>query len=104
MAGVQWPNGTPDEFFKKRFAQGLIALIADVDARAKRNAPIKTGALKSSGRWRSVGDYVVEQFGSARVNYAAKRERGPNRDPSTEHYLEHAARDVSNGDIAQYFK
>lgn len=104
MSGIQWKGTPPDKLFLQKFHEGLIAMIADVDAKAKANAPVVTGALKNSGRFRSQGDMVIEQFGNSRVQYAALRERGPNRKASTEHYLERAAQDVSKGNIAQYFK
>lgn len=102
---ITWQGDEPQTFYQKRFAQGMLQLISDVDRLAKGRAPVVTGALKNSGRFKAQGaNSVVESFGNARVNYAAKRERGPNRNPATEHYLENAAREVASQDISLYFK
>lgn len=104
MGAIQWKTAAPEEFWQQKFRTGLLAMMTEVDREAKINAPVKTGALKNSGRFYEQAGDVIEQFGNNRVQYAAKRERGPNRDSSTEHYLERAARDVSSGNIARFFQ
>lgn len=94
----------------KRAVQGLFKMAYDIASQARINAPVVTGALRATIRVRETNSQeeleVVAggQFGSRIVDYAAIREKGPNRNHSTEHYMENAARSVMTGNyIKKYF-
>lgn len=89
--------------------EGLFRLGYDIAAQARRNAPVVTGALRNSIRVEAdaydiyirAGGTVV---GNKRIDYAMKREKGPNRNPMTEHYLENAQKMLMSGDyMIKYF-
>ena len=87
----------------QKAVQALFKLGYDIAAQARSNAPVLTGALRNTIGVREVSDGEIEvkaggQFGSRLVDYAYIRELGPNRDPSTEHYMENAARSIMSGD------
>ena len=43
-------------------------------------------------------------FAGYKVDYALIREKGPNRDSATEHYMENAANSIMSGDyMKKYF-
>lgn len=89
--------------------KGLFRMGFDVASQARRNAPYLTGALRSTIRVEETADKSVEviaggSFAGKKVDYALLREEGPNRDPSTVHYLENALTTIVSGDyINRYF-
>lgn len=93
---------------------GLVKMGFDIASRARINAPYQTGALRSTIRVQPQGDNNLEviaggTYGGKKgyrrmVNYAWKREIGPNRNPSTVHYMQNAANSVMSGDyLKKYF-
>ena len=89
---------------------GIASMLYDVQANAQRRAPVVTGDLRRSIHQEEIktGEHLVlvagGSFNGIKVDYAAKREAGPNRDPSTEHYMANAFRDVVSGDwLKRYF-
>lgn len=99
----------------KRVKEGVFAIAYDIAAQARRNAPVVTSALRNSLRveddaagkviYIKAGGIVAQGTAGARkVDYAYKREMGPNRNPATEHYLENAQRAVMSGEfMKKYF-
>lgn len=88
---------------------GMFKLGGAMAAQARSNAPIVTGALRNSIRIEAEGNIVYVRAGGTVINnkkidYAYKREQGPNRNPATEHYMENAERAVMNGDWQKYFR
>lgn len=89
--------------------KGLMKLGYDIANQARRNAPYLTGALRNTIRVQEAGTNAVEvraggTFGGKKVPYAWKREQGPNRNPSTEHYMENAQKQIMSGDyLKKYF-
>lgn len=94
--------------------KGLFQLGYDIAAQARINAPYVTGALRSTIRVVPVNNNTLEviaggTFGGTKkgkrmVDYAWKREQGPNRNPATEHYMENASKTVMTGDyLRKYF-
>ena len=89
--------------------RSLIIMGYDIAKQARQNAPYLTGALRDSIRVQPVSQGVVEviaggTFGGKDVPYAWIREQGPNRNPSTEHYMENAQKQVMSGDyLKKYF-
>lgn len=101
---------------------GILEMAFDTANQARMRAPYVTGALKNSIRvdtshdpdvlviaggsssWMSTppkGAKTIYRF----VNYADKREKGPNRNPATEHYMEYAKDDIMAGNWQQkYFR
>lgn len=99
----------------RRVKEGVFAIAYDIAAQARRNAPVVTSALRNSLRveddatgkaiYIKAGGIVAQGTAGARkVDYAYKREMGPNRNPATEHYLENAQRAVMSGEfMKKYF-
>lgn len=88
---------------------GMFKLGGAMAAQARSNAPIVTGALRNSIRIEAEGNVVYVRaggtvIGNKKIDYAYKREKGPNRNPATEHYMENAERAVMNGDWQKYFR
>ena len=115
-----------ESFGKKVNDSANIALLKmgmDIRKRAIQRAPVVTGALRNSIRGpyhTDTGEYTITAGGSSAngivrtkskvytieryVDYADKREKGPNRNPATEHYMERAKDDIMSGNwIQQYF-
>ena len=94
---------------KPRALEGLFALGYDIAAQARRNAPVVTGALRNSIRLEEDGETIYIRAGGTvinnkRIDYAMKREQGPNRNPATEHYMANAQRAIMTGDyLTKYF-
>lgn len=103
----------------KRFIEGVFELGFDIAKLARKNAPYVTGALRNSIRVeespekdailvRAGGVVSSGNFNGVRiarmVDYAYKREIGPNRNPATEHYMANAQRAIMSGDyLKKYF-
>lgn len=96
---------------------GMFKLGGAMAAQARSNAPVVTTALRQSIRVEAEGNIVYVRAGGTvvfiqqkgkqankRVDYAYKREKGPNRNPATVHYMENAERAVMNGDWQKYFR
>lgn len=104
---VKWNNANIS-LINKKAVKGLFRMGFDIAAQARSNAPYVTGALRSTIRVEEAGDNIQViaggSFGSRRVDYAWKREQGPNRNPMTEHYMENATRTIVNGNyMKKYF-
>ena len=93
----------------QRAMKGMFRMGFDIATLARQNAPYLTGALRNTIRVQEAGSDSLEviaggSYGGKKVNYAWKREQGPNRNPATEHYMEKAAKAVMTGDyIKKYF-
>lgn len=88
---------------------GMFKLGGAMAAQARSNSPIVTEALRTSIRIEAEGNIVYVRAGGTvirnkKIDYAYKREKGPNRNPATEHYMENAERAVMNGDWQKYFR
>lgn len=121
---VEW-NKPRIKNYKQKFINGLFDMAWDIRNFAIGRAPYVTGALKNSIRVddRKVDTGTIEVIaggvsapmeqlvmtgfsarpkkiakGARFVNYAAKREQGPNRNPATEHYMQNSLNDVLRGD------
>lgn len=106
---LKWDN-TKLSLMNKEAVQGLFRLGFDIASQARRNAPYVTGALRNTIRVQETSDqYTLEivaggTYAGYKVDYAMKREEGPNRDPSTEHYMENATDVVMSGNyLEKYF-
>lgn len=77
----------------KQLNKGGTRMITDILRMARQNAPVKTGALRNSGRFQQTGTtHWRITFGNGRVPYARLREHENHLHPNTTHYLEKAAR------------
>lgn len=87
---------------ERKAAQALVVMGYDILGWAKVKAPVKTGALRNSIRVAERGESVIVSAGGSAggkvVNYAYKREIGPNKNPATEHYMENSFKQVTSGD------
>lgn len=103
---VRWDDKNIS-LINQRAIKGLFQMGFDIAAQARSNAPYVTGALRATIRVEEAGDNVQViaggSFGSRRVDYAWKREQGPNRNPLTEHYMENATRMIVNGNYMQKY-
>lgn len=76
--------------------KGGVRMMTDILRMARQNAPVKTGALRNSGRFQQVGNTHWQiTFGNGRVPYARLREHINRLHPNTTRYLERAARTAS---------
>lgn len=76
--------------------KGGVRMMTDILRLARQNAPVKTGALRNSGRFQQVGNTHWQiTFGNGRVPYARLREHTNRLHPNTTRYLERAARTAS---------
>lgn len=103
MAGIKW-QVNPRTLYDKRFKQGVIMMMSDVERKAMARAPVLTGALRNSARLQASDKSVAVIFGSTRVPYAYIRHEVNHKHPSTVQYLAKAAQEVANSDIGRYFK
>lgn len=99
----------------QRMNEGLLSLGYAIANKARENAPVVTSALRNSIRVEphkeeftvdiiAGGIVANSSVGRRYVNYADKREAGPNRNPATEHYMENAQKFVMTGDyMKEYF-
>lgn len=90
----------------------MFKMAYDIEGEATMRAPVLTSALKNSIRVEENGIYVFIKAGGVVatgnrgakfVDYAEKREQGPNRDPSTEHYMENAMKEIMSGDFLKTY-
>lgn len=105
---VTWDNQKIGSI-ERNVVKGLVGLGFDIAAQARKNAPYVTGALRNTIRVNEISDNSVEviaggNFGGRKVDYAWIREQGPNRNPTTEHYMENAKNTIMTGNyMAKYF-
>lgn len=72
--------------------KGGARMMTDILRMARQNAPVKTGALRNSGRFQQTSTLTWRiTFGNGRVPYAPLREHVNRLHPNTTHYLERAA-------------
>lgn len=84
--------------------KGGVRMMTDILRIARQNAPVKTGALRNSGRFQQVeASHWRITFGNGRVPYARIREHENRLHPNTIRYLERAARTASSR-TKTYFK
>lgn len=92
---------------ERKAAQALVVMGTDISNFAGDRAPYLYGGLSNSIRVSKRGDSVIvaaggiiapSERGPVLVNYAYEREMGPNRNPSTEHYMEKSFKQVVSGD------
>lgn len=77
--------------------KGGVRMMTDILRLARQNAPVKTGALRNSGRFQQVGNTHWQiTFGNSRIPYARLREHTNRLHPNTTRYLERAARTASS--------
>lgn len=83
--------------------KGGARMMTDILRLARQNAPVKTGALRNSGRFQQIGNTHWQiTFGNSRIPYARLREHTNRLHPNTTHYLERAAR-TANTRTKTYF-
>jgi len=83
--------------------KGGARMMTDILRMARQNAPVKTGALRNSGRFQQVGNTHWQiTFGNGRIPYARIREHENRLHPNTVRYLERAAR-TANSRTKTYF-
>ena len=104
---LQWDDAAIN-LMNTKAVKGLFTMGFDIAAQARRNAPVVTGALRNSIRVQETGTNTVEviaggTYAGKKVDYAWKREKGPNRDPATEHYMENAKNSIMVGDYMQKY-
>lgn len=119
----QW-NKRKIQGYEQKFIQGLIKMGYDIRSKAIDKAPWVTGALRNSIRVdgkQAFDNGIVEVIaggtsapmdsrdkrytfkGMRFVDYAWKREKGPNRNPATEHYMEHSLDEIMRGNWEQIY-
>lgn len=77
--------------------KGGTRMMTDILRLARQNTPVKTGALRNSGRFQQTGNTHWQiTFGNSRVPYARIREHTNRLHPNTTHYLERAARTAAS--------
>lgn len=104
---LKWDNSVLN-LMNTNAVRGLFQMGFDIAAQARRNAPYVTGALRSTIRVQDTSENTVEiiaggTYGGKKVDYAWKREQGPNRNPATEHYMENAQKSIMVGDYMQKY-
>lgn len=105
---LKWDNSVLN-LMNTKAVNGLVRMGFDIASQARRNAPYVTGALRNTIRVRDTSENTVEviaggTYGGKKVDYAWIREKGPNRNPATEHYMENAKNSVMVGDyMKKYF-
>lgn len=107
-------NGQALDKIERKTLIGIMRMAQDIRTEARVNAPYLTGALSNSIRVEEDGytTYIkaggivsTGSLGPKKVDYAMKREEGPNRDPTTEHYMRNAMNSIMTGDyMRHYFK
>ena len=114
---LKW-NKTAEGQINRARIDATFNLGYDIAAKARANAQVVSGALRNSIRVETIagdkGIQVIAGGASSKiangivrfVDYAAKRERGPNKPkvPPSEHYMENAMKDILKGDwIKKYY-
>lgn len=106
---MKWDN-SKISLINPNAVKGLFRMGFDIGNQARRNAPYLTGALRNTIRVQETNKKETLEvvaggtYAGYKVDYAMKREEGPNRDSNTEHYMENAANTVMSGDyIKKYF-
>lgn len=80
---------------KAKMNVGLTRLVTDIHNKAVRRAPVLTGALVNSGRYRKTGPLTYQlTFGNARVPYAVIREYVNRKHPTTRFYLGNSVKEA----------
>lgn len=106
-----WKGEALDKIERKTL-EGIFAMSYDIASQARRNAPVVTSALRNSIRveedgyttYIKAGGVVAQSTRGAKyVDYAMKREEGPNRNPATEHYMQNAMQGIMTGDYMQKY-
>lgn len=109
------------EKVRTKFLAGIVDMAMDIRNKAIHKAPYVTGALRNSIRPENMSEDGIDIIaggiaspiftpnksfaGNRMVDYADIRERGPNRNPATEHYMQRSLEEVMSGDWQQrYFK
>ena len=107
----QWKGQALDQIERKTLI-GIMSMAQDIRSQARINAPYVTGALSNSIRVEEDGytTYIkaggivsTGSLGPKWVDYAQKREEGPNRNPATEHYMRNAMNSIMTGDYMQKY-
>ena len=107
----KWNNQSLAEIDRKTLL-GIMSMAQDIRSQARMNAPYVTGALSNSIRVEEDGymTYIkaggivsTGSLGPKWVDYAMKREEGPNRNPATEHYMRNAMNSIMTGDYMQKY-
>jgi len=106
---LKWDNQKLS-LIEPRAVKGLFRMGFDISNQAKRNAPYLTGALRNTIRVQETSEQdTIEvvaggSYAGFKVDYAWKREQGPNSDSATEHYMENSAKAIMSGDyLKKYF-
>lgn len=95
---------------KKRAMQGLILTGQDIANKARRKAPVLTGALQKSIRVSpnsaSFSCEVIAggNIGGAVIKYAYVREKFNKKHPNTRFYMSNSLKEVMNGNWQKNFK
>lgn len=113
---LKWDEKTISKF-NMNAVKAIWSLGFEIAASARAIAPVVTGALRNSIRVEELDDEdgirVIAGGASSKgsngiirfIDYAAKREIGPNRNPATEHYMQKAQQNVMSRDwVKKYFK
>lgn len=88
---------------EQKFDVSMLSMVTDVHRIAVMNAPIKTGALRSSGVINKLAPMNYEvRFGDSRVPYAKKRHEENTKNPQTILYLKRAG-DYTTKNVNKYF-
>ncbi len=93
----------------REITKGLLNIGAAIASKARNNAPVDTGALKSSIRIAQQDSTTVMVLagghaGSFSVPYALRREFENNLHPNKKFYMTRAVKEIAKSDIKQYFK
>lgn len=104
---LEWDDSVLN-LMNTKAVRGLFSMGFDIAAQARRNAPVVTGALRNTIRVQESSSNTIEiiaggTYGGKKVDYAWKREQGPNRNPATEHYMENAQKSIMVGDYMQKY-
>lgn len=106
---MKWDNAKIS-LINPNAVKGLFRMGFDMANQARRNAPYLTGALRNTIRVQETSKKDTLEviaggsYAGYKVDYAMKREEGPNRDSSTEHYMENAFEQITSGDyMKKYF-
>ena len=106
---MKWDNAKIS-LLNPNAVKGLFRIGFDIANQARRNAPYLTGALRNTIRVQETSKQDTLEvvaggsYAGYKVDYAMKREEGPNRDSNTEHYMENALKQVTSGNyMKKYF-